>query len=453
MTTNYAQGHPAPRLDVSRYVDVERGLINRRIFVDQAIYEQELEQVFGRCWLYLGHESQLPEPNHYFTTYMGEDPVLVVRDRHGQLLAFLNSCRHRGMTLCRTAQGSAPTFRCPFHGWTYTSSGDLLTVPRFESAYAGALKRSEWGLVPVAQLDTFAGLIFATWDAAAPPLREYLGDFAFYLDLMLNRSEAGLEVLGGVQQYTVETNWKLPAEGFVGDHYHVPCLHGSAVAIEYRQPMGDSGYTIHTANGHGIGAEMGGTLPSQVAQTGYLEHLSKARARLIAERGEDVGQILPLGAGLVFPNLFVFDSLRYRLLRTLHPRGPHTTDIRMWCLVDRAMPAELKAAVASQAAYVGGAAGIFMVDDEESWAECHARARSPIAARYPLNYQMGLGGEQPAAARFPGSSFPGEAAERFPDEGNQRNFFRQWRDLMNAPAWSSMPRDSCAPAADGAHRG
>jgi 3-phenylpropionate/trans-cinnamate dioxygenase alpha subunit len=225
------------------------------------------------------------------------------------------------------------------------------------------------------------------------------------------------------------------------------------VAIDYRQPMGDTGYTIHTANGHGIGAEVGGTLPSRVVQTGYLEHLARARARLVEERGEAVGQIIPLGAGLVFPNLFIFDSLRYRLLRTLHPRGPHTTDIRMYCLVDRAMPEDLKAAVASQAAFVGGAAGVFMVDDEESWAECHARARSRIAQRYPLNYQMGLGREQPATARFPGSDFPGAAGERFPDEGNQRNFFRQWRDLMNGSPWSSVPPVVSTLGDDGVHRG
>jgi hypothetical protein len=192
---------------------------------------------------------------------------------------------------------------------------------------------------------------------------------------------------------------------------------------------------------------MGGVLPSHIAQTGYGEYVRKMRERVIQERGEAVGQIIPVGAGLVFPNMFVFDSPRYAILRTLHPRGPHTTEIRLWALVDRALPDEMKAAAAAQAAYVGGAAGIFMVDDEEAWAECQARARSPIARRYPLNYQQGLGQEQRAAEFFPDSDLPGDLSRTFPDEGGQRNFYRRWRDLMQAPDWRSLRHP--VPAADG----
>ena len=144
--------------EMSRLVDDNKGLVSRRIFIEPEIYEQELERIFARCWLFLCHESQIPRPGDFLTTYMGEDPVLVVRDSDGRVHAFLNVCRHRGNRLCRADSGNAASFTCAYHGWTYRNDGRLVGVPYLREFYRGELERENWGLVPVAQLDEPQGI-------------------------------------------------------------------------------------------------------------------------------------------------------------------------------------------------------------------------------------------------------------------------------------------------------
>ncbi len=204
-------------------VDLATGQISREIFVNEEIYREELERVFARAWLFVGHESQIPNPGDFFVSGMGEESVILCRDRAGQIHVFLNSCRHRGMKVCRYDEGNTPVFTCPYHGWSYGTDGRLVGVPYFREAYHSTLDRSQWGLVEVAQLCNYKGGIWANWDPAAPSFTEYLGDFTHYLDQTFDGwdgSDGGAEILGGIQKWRVPCNWKFPAENFSGDSYH-----------------------------------------------------------------------------------------------------------------------------------------------------------------------------------------------------------------------------------------
>ena len=143
-------------------VDPDKGIISREIFVNDEIFATELEQVFARAWLFVGHESQIPEPGDFFNSRMGTESVLLTRDPQGEIHVLLNSCRHRGMKVCRYDEGNASDFVCPYHGWSYSTdgtlvaaAGELLGVPHYRSGYGGHLDRSQWGLIsysPIGQL-------------------------------------------------------------------------------------------------------------------------------------------------------------------------------------------------------------------------------------------------------------------------------------------------------------
>src|SRR5688572_20040256 len=160
---------------------------------------------------------------------MGEESVILTRDRQGKIHVLLNTCMHRGMKVCRYDEGNTPVFSCPYHGWSYSTDGNLVSVPGaligvpgFASMYHGELKKEEWGLYEVPKMHNYKGLIFACWDKDAPDFLDYAGDFTIYLDELLDCRDGRSgesEALPGVQRWRLPANWKYPVEN-ASDSYH-----------------------------------------------------------------------------------------------------------------------------------------------------------------------------------------------------------------------------------------
>ncbi len=420
-------------MSVTDLLDVDKGKIGRNLFIDREIYEQELEDIFARCWCYLAHESQIPNPGDFVSAYIGEDPVLVVRDSRGKIGAFLNTCRHRGMRVCRADQGNAAAFTCTYHGWTYGNDGKLVGVPGYKEYYYEELDMEQWGLVPVAQVDSYKGLIFGTFDPQAPPLLEYLGDMAYYLDIFVDRRDGGAEIIGGVHKWIIPGNWKLASENFVGDSYHFPITHASSAKVMPRTPGGrpqaqpgqnaPKDFVANVGNGHGMMMNPGREDPPGSYLADILpemeSRLGPARARLAAS------------AGTVFPN---FSTLwGTSTIRVWHPRGPDKIEVWSWVIVDKAAPPEVKDTTRVQCLRSFSPGGITEEADGENWSQVTASTRGHVARGYTFNYQMSLGHEKSS------EEFPGWLGPRI-SEHNQRGFYRRWAELISGRNWSQRSK-------------
>jgi phenylpropionate dioxygenase-like ring-hydroxylating dioxygenase large terminal subunit len=381
----------------AQMVDAARGLVARDIFVDDEIFKIELEHIFGRCWLFLAHESQLPNPNDYVNVKMGIESVLVCRDRQGRINAFINSCRHRGAAVCRADQGNARSFVCPYHGWTYDTTGALIHAPGENALYHGELKRAEWGLPSVAQVASYEGLIFGTFDPEAPSLEEYLGDMRWGLDLLL--SQGDLVVVPGIARWVMNANWKIAADNAIGDMYHGGFTHRSAVLAGHASGTGTSrkqklpnyendlrpGITVVTEYGHGFNANF-----MNDAEIDLNSPLASWRKRPeVKQRLGEVGAKINRANMNVFPNLFVNSGSRELMLR--NPLSPTELEIWKFVLVDKNASPEVQRDQVRASNRHFGPAGMFEQDDGENWDQSTLGAIAPVTRRSPLNYSMGVG--------------------------------------------------------------
>jgi len=418
-----------PAIDVTPLINADNGLIDRSIFTDTDIYQQELGRIFATNWLFLGHTDQVAKPGDFFTTYMGEDPIIVTLDKERRIHAYLNSCRHRGARVCRADFGSTKAFTCTYHGWSYDLTGALVSIPNKEG-YPASFDNDNWGLVEVARLDVYKGLIFATWNPTAPALADALGGMRWYMDAMLDRDPEGTTVVGGIMKWELKGNWKLAAEQFATDWYHVNMSHASALMVMSPTGKGPKAEIANTPGrqyldpaGHGAGFPIHPKSRFDAQAVHEYYDYPALRERLGDARVEGP---MTTGHATVFPN---FSYLPINgSIRVWHPKGPDRMEVWAWTLLDRSMPEDVREAQRLYNLRTFGPSGIFEQDDGENWSEIQAISHGFVTKSVQLNYQMGLGSERDDGIH------PGTTSELYSDAAG-RSFYRAWAQQMNTPAW------------------
>ncbi len=409
--------------------DRDRGLfrVNRRAFVDPAILEREQRLIFDRCWLYLGHESEIPAAGDFLTRKVGGRELIFVRGRDGAARALFNTCPHRGAMVCREKHGNDSRFRCLYHAWTFNLEGRLVARPEAER-YNKSIEPGLHDLVPVAGLDDYRGLYFVNYDPGAMPLRDYLADAREYIDLTMDQSEVGMEVVGGAQEYGFDANWKLLAENSF-DSYHGLPTH--ATYFDYLVSAGGQMSDVNVrmnapralGNGHAVieyGAPWGRPVAKPVAAWGeegerttaallaaLTERFGEARARRIAYHNFNM---------VIFPN-FVINNIMAITLRTFFPESPGKQHVKAWTLAPRdEAPAMRKRRLYNFLEFLGPG-GFATPDDCEALRLCQ-RGYSNLAAAGWNDISKGMTMD----------------SQINNDEEQMRIFWREWNRRMGGEA-------------------
>jgi phenylpropionate dioxygenase-like ring-hydroxylating dioxygenase large terminal subunit len=357
------------------------------------------------------------------------------------------------MQVCRAEMGNASHFRCPYHGWSYRNDGRLMGLPFHADAYGGerGFRRKGQSLLPAPALDSYNGLVFISLDPDAPPLREFLGDFAFYLDYYTKQSSSGIE-LRGPQRWRIKANWKIGAENFAGDMYHTPQTHASVVEIGlFREPKAEKrkdGATYWAGAGGGTTYKLPeGSLEQRLRYVGYPdEMIARMKRSLSADQLRVIGDNgFMISAASVFPNLSLVhnwprvadseDVLPFISIRQWQPISADETEVLSWFAVDADAPEEFKALSYKAYLMCFGSTGMFEQDDVENWVSLTSTAAGSMARRLLLNSRMGLLEDGSAVSpelsceQFAG---PGVAHVGY-SEFNQRALLTRWADALDRP--------------------
>ena len=366
------------------------GRVHRRIYTDPAIFELEMERIFGAAWIYVGHESQIKRPGDYFATRMGRKPVVLVRDEQGAVRVIHNQCAHRGALVVATDQGNAAEFTCCYHGWTYHLDGRIKAVP-LNQGYPQDFdpKNPKMAMLPVPRVKSYRGFVFASEASDGGSLEEWLGHMTTSLDDMIDRAPDGeIEVAGGVFKHAYDGNWKVYFENLC-DAAHPLVTHRSSIdaaaqqsddvhsdgageiAIRQMRQNGapysfwESQVGIWTyPNGHSYlgdyhdDAKLVAALKDPVFRE-YIAALERKKGKAEAKRVLEVRR----WNSNVYPNVSLMSQ--FQQLRVVHPIAVNRTVVHAYSFRLKGAPDQMFRNTISFANVVNGTGSLVLTDDLE----------------------------------------------------------------------------------------
>jgi phenylpropionate dioxygenase-like ring-hydroxylating dioxygenase large terminal subunit len=415
--------------------------VDSAIYTDPAIFEREMQKIFHAGWLYVAHESEIPQPGDFVTRTIGRQPVVVVRGHDGAVHLVMNRCRHRGALICEVERGNQSHFRCFYHGWTYDNTGKLVHIPK-DDAYPPDFDQDAFSLTPVPQVDTYRGFIFGSVNPNVGPLSEHLGLAAAKIDFMIDASPTSeLIIDSGVHKTTYRGNWK-----FVGmDGYHPPVVHqavfeifrrrsvvehggeDSDVAHASRKTMNDSELAVARDLGHGHVmldvlnhriSEKEHHIASMRKQPFGEEYIAAMNAAYGAERA---GELIAVEGD---PHLGVFPNLQViqQHVRVIVPVAVDRTEVYLYPVRYGGVSDEMNEKRLRRHEEFSGAAGMGQPDDTEIF----ERNTDGLQAIVNPWIDLSRGRHRERVDR------DGSIIGKISDEVTQRGQLREWSRLMNA---------------------
>jgi benzoate/toluate 1,2-dioxygenase alpha subunit len=362
-------------------VDKEKGLYRGRrdMFTDPELFELEMKHIFEGNWVYLAHESQVANPNDYFTGYIGRQPIVITRNKDGELNCFINACSHRGAVLCRKKKDNKAVFTCPFHGWSFNNSGKLVKVKDPNDAgYPDSFNCEGSHDLKKVRMENYRGFLFGSLNDEVKPLVEHLGDAAKIIDMIVDQSPDGIEVLRGSSTYIYDGNWKMQAENGA-DGYHVSSTHWNYVSTLGRRKTGLSADDVKAMDVGTWNKQQGG---SYAFENGHIllwmqfpnpedRPLFEKRNELVEKHGvyKADWMISNLRNLCLYPNVFLMDQMSTQI-RHFRPLSVNKTEVTIYCFAPKGESNEARAHRIRQYEDFFNASGMATPDDLEEFRAC-----------------------------------------------------------------------------------
>lgn len=330
--------------------------VNRAMFRDPALFAREMKHVFEGGWVFVGLATQAENPNDYFTGFIGRVPIIVSRDAQGNLHCFVNACPHKGVRLVQKLCGNAARHVCPYHNWMFDSAGTNRNIKWKKSGrYAAGFDADDHDLAAVARFGEYRGFLFASLSPAVPTLDEHLGETRKLLDLVVDKSPEGVELVPGRVSFTYAANWKMQLEN-CSDQYHFTSTHPSYIRILDQRAREQAAEVVQAALGaadfwqedaRGVtGGTMSfdhghvlnwGVMPVSPAQPDFERADDLARRHGAAKRA----WMFNMRNLTIFPNLQIAENASSQM-RVIRPIAHNLTEMQTWCIAPRGESAQAR---------------------------------------------------------------------------------------------------------------
>ena len=400
--------------------------VHGSLYTDPSIYQEELRKIWFRTWVYVGHQSEVPNANDYLMKSIGPEPVIMTKDREGRIHLLHNRCPHRGNRVCMDDHGNARSFTCPYHGWTFANDGTLKGYP-FPSGYEG-VDRTELGLGKVARVRSYRGFVFGSMAEHGPSLEEHLGAAMKSIDALCENSPEGeVEITAGFLKHKVKSNWKFLVENET-DGYHPSFVHASIFEVA-QSGIG----TLYSAESTAVSRDFGNghtendlrpEFRKRDVPMGWFgttaDKVPEYAAKMKAAYGEEKARKVMIDGTphiMIYPNLFIAEIQIF----VIQPLAVDETVQHVTALQFKGAP-DLNRRLRQQTMGSVGPAGFLLADDAEMY------ERTQMGTQFKSPEWLYLGRGKHRERRDEQGFVIGDNTDEVPSRG----IWRHYKRLMEA---------------------